>query len=419
MNKTIFSILILLVLSLLIGCTSSQNNDSGNIIDNTISTTDEYGKLIEANMKFSFNFLSTMINDKKISDNGEMKTNVFVSPLSISTALAMAYNGAMEDTKSEMAKTLQINNIDTESVNKSFQYLINIMQKDKSVETSIANSLWSRKDVSFNEAYFNNMKTYYNAKVSPLDFLDPKSVDIINNWVNEKTKGKIKKLLDELSPDAILYILNAIYFKGQWTKTFDKNKTYESNFNLENGTTKKAMMMNTSKEDYTYMENDDFQLVALPYGKEENVKMYIFLPKQCKKICDIVKNFDYNLWKKTKDSMYKTRIDYLAIPKFKIEFERTINDDLVNMGMGIAFSDGANFKNIADMDLCISKVIHKAIVEVNEEGTEAAAVTGVVVGLTSVQDTLDFIADHPFFFIIADDKTNTITFMGILNDPTV
>jgi len=414
MNKTriIIRMLILLMLPLLISCTSKANN-----IDDKISTTDGYKKVIEANSKFAFNLFSTVINDKEISANSEMKTNVFISPFSISIALAMTYNGAMEDTKLAMAKTLQIDNIDTESVNKSFQYLMNVMQKDKSVETFIANSLWGRQGIAFNETYFKDMKTYYNAQISSLDFSDPKSLDMINGWIEDNTKGKIKEMLKNLDPEAILYLINAIYFKGQWTTKFDKKDTYESNFNLEDGTTKKAMMMNINDEEYAYMENDDFQLAALPYGKEENVKMYIFLPKQGRKVFEIAKRITNDVWLDAKNKAIKTELGQLSIPKFKIEFEKLLNDELVNMGMGIAFSGGANFRNIADMYLYISKVIHKAIVEVNEEGTEAAAVTVVMVNETAIK-SINFIANHPFFFIIADDKTNTIMFMGILNNPT-
>ncbi len=460
MNKTkaIIYIALILALSILVSCNSSKQNNIDNItsatrkqkklaeikeqeklvevnnkiaemlygkeeyedIGNAISKTEEYKELTEANSTFAFNLFSTLIDNKEISANRKMKTNVFISPFSISAALTMTYNGAMGETKLAMAKTLQIDKLDTESINKSFLYLIKVLQKDKNVETSIANSLWGAKGIVFKEPFLNNMETFYNAQLTTLDFLDPISPDIINKWIEDNTKGKIKNMLKKIDPLAILYLVNTIYFKGRWTNPFDKEDTKEGNFNLENGTTKKVMMMNINDEEYNYTETETFQAIALPYGEKRTTRIYIFLPREGQKVYDLAKSFDYNLWKKTK-YMEKAKINHLSIPKFRIEFEKLLNDELINMDMGIAFSDGANFNDISDEESFISEVLHSAIIEINEEGAEASASTyieDVVTDAIEETKTIDFIADHPFLFIIDDYKTNTIMFMGILNDPT-
>jgi len=347
----------------------------------------------------------------------ETESNIFISPSSIALALSMVYNGADGGTKESMAKTLQVQDIDIAEVNRESAALINFLENpDPKVQLSIANSIWGRQGLSFNPEFLTTNQTYYKAEIKTLNFDDPNAAKTINSWVSQKTKGKIPTIVSPPIPrDMVMFLINAIYFKGTWTTEFDKKLTTQRDFNLTDGSKKKVSMMSQGGK-FPYLANDLFQAVSLPYGEKKNLSMYVFLPQ--KDLDGLVKQMDadkWNLW----ISQFQETKGTILLPKFKTEYKRELKDDLTSLGMGVAFSGGANFDKIGP-NLTISEVIHKTFVDVNEEGTEAAAVTAVGVGATAVrpvEKTFYLEVNKPFLFAIVDNQSSEILFIGTIKEP--
>ena len=348
----------------------------------------------------------------------ERDKNVFISPLSVSMALGMTYNGANGSTEDAMQGTLELVGLTNQEINESYKSLIELLiNLDPKVKFQIANSIWYRQEWTFEEVFLNLCKTYFNAEVSGLDFNDPSAPNIINGWVNENTNGKIEKILDSIDPLAVMFLINALYFKGTWTKEFDKKKTKERIFTLLDGTRKKHPMMSQSGS-YRYYKGKNFQAVSLPYGNE-TVSMYIFLPDKNSSLEEFLDDLDVENWKKWMSKFHKMN-GSIVLPRFKLEYEIVLNDVLSYLGMEVAFNPRqANFEGMCSIppNVFIQEVKHKTFVEVNEEGTEAAAVTSVRMGLTSVRRTFRIIVDRPFFCAIRDNKTGAILFMGSIVEP--
>ncbi len=368
--------------------------------------------LIEADNEFAFEIF------KEVLQNEENEKNIMISPLSISLALAMAYNGADGETKEAMENTLHLHGLSTEDINKSYQSLINaLLSVDPKVIMEIANSIWYREDFSVKEDFLNINKTYYNAEVAKLNFSDPASIDIINQWVSDKTHDKIDKIVDQISPMDVMFLINAIYFKGTWKYEFDENDTHEASFYDENGNSLSDVQMMMIKGDFNYTSNDLFHAIELPYG-QGNYSMIVMLPQSGVSIDSLVNNMNNEKWKTWMEGFYNRPDFGVFLPKFKFEFEKELEEVLTNLGMGVAFSDFADFTKInSNGGLFISSVKHKTFIEVNEEGTEAAAVTSVTISYTSIEPANEFRADHPFVFIIKEKFTNAIMFMGKVAEP--
>lgn len=345
------------------------------------------------------------------------EANIFISPASIGFALAMTMNGAAGGTRDAMAKTLGIADSGIAAVNTADSILIRRMNDSiRAVKLSVANSLWARRDVTFKEDFLQRNKRYYGADIRTLT-----SPTAINAWVAEKTNGKIPKIVDEIDSSTILFLINAIYFKGTWTKEFDKALTREVPFHLSGGATSPRPMMMQSGT-YDYFEGNGFQAVRLPYG-DGRIGMYVFLPagdSSLQRFHEGLTSEKLNTW-----------IDHLAprtgmvrFPRFRLEYEATLNRSLGALGMAVAFDPNrANFTGMIDVagaNAYIHEVKHKTFVEVNEEGTEAAAVTSVEMRLTSVmveEPPFEMIVDRPFFIAIVDRATGLILFMGSIVNP--
>ncbi len=349
--------------------------------------------------------------------------NIFISPSSISLALSMTYNGAVGETKSAMAKTLKLSDFSIEQVNQSSKNLLELLDDpDSKVQIDIANSIWARKGVEFKQSFLDVNQKYYSAKVTTLDFSQEDAVDIMNKWVSDNTVGKIPTIITPpITPAAVMYLINAIYFNGTWSYEFDSKLTEEGEFTSFDGSKHTKPMMHQTREDFSYLETDDFQAVELPYGEKKRLGMYVFLPKK-----DSTAFFnglaadDWNSWV----SKFKTKEGALILPKFKIEYGQKLNATLEKLGMKIAFSPDADFSNIADASgvggFYISNVMHKSFIDVNEEGTEAAAATSVEMkfGMAEQeeQDAFHMEVNKPFFFAIADQETKEIIFMGLVKN---
>ncbi|MEA5594300.1 serpin family protein [Rivularia sp. UHCC 0363] len=369
-------------------------------------------KLVSANTKFGFNLFSQLLNQ----DNTK---NIFVSPSSIALALAMTYNGASGSTQTAMAKALEFQGMNLQQINSAGAKLkASLENPDSKVTLNVANSLWADKNASLKPDFIQKNQQFYQAKVTNLDFARTDAPDKINNWVKENTQGKIEKIVDKIDPDQVLFLLNAIYFKGSWTKEFKPEETANFPFYLLSGQEKQHPMMSQSG-DYRYYENAQFQAVSLPYGDNGRISFYIFLPKQNSNLNSFYENLNAANWE-TWISQFGKREGFVRLPRFKMDYEATLNDALSALGMGEAFRKEANFSSMGT-NLKIGKVKHKTFVEVNEEGTVAAATTSVGIELLSAQppsqQPFEMIVNRPFFCAIRDNQTQSILFMGSIVEP--
>ncbi len=352
----------------------------------------------------------------------ERDKNVFISPLSVSMALGMTYNGANGSTEDAMQGILELGGLTNQEVNESYKSLIELLiGLDSKVKFQIANSIWYRQEWTFEEVFLNLCGTYFNAEVSGLDFNDPNAPNIINGWVDENTNGKIKEIVDApINPLTVMFLINAIYFKGTWTYEFDVSKTKDDLFTLPDGS-KKACKMMIQSNDFQYFSNADFQAIDLPYG-DGGFRMTVFLPRPEKNIDDLIAELGAENWDLWMNSFSKHG-GTLELPRFKLKYEIKLNDILKALGMGIAFDpDQADFTGMykGTYKLYIDKVKHKTFVEVNEEGTEAAAVTSVEIAFTSIGPSgFTMRVDRPFIFVIRENQSNTMLFIGKIVEPTL
>lgn len=344
---------------------------------------------------FDFDLYERVRNERK----GE---NVFLSPASVYFALAMAYNGSGGTTREAMAKVLRAEGLTLEDLNKSIANLLKSLSDiDPKVQLAIANSLWIRKDQKFQEGFAKRLKETFRAEAATMD-----SAATINDWVKKNTGGKIEKIIDDIDPEVLAYLINAVYFKGAWTVEFDKKETRDLPFTKLDGSKAQKPMMHR-KGDLEVLQTKSFDAVRLPYGKNGRMKLYVFVPKD-------FENFRLE-WK----DEFRKREAEVTLPRFKLEFEIELKKVLSEMGMGVAFSDSADFRAMfVDQEAKISRVIHKTYVDVNEEGTEAAAVTAIEMKPTSaVQDPIHIKADRPFVVVLRDDTTKTNLFIGAIVNP--
>lgn len=354
---------------------------------------------------------------KKLLAYQEDNSNVILSPTSAALALAMTYNGADSTTKTAMEESLKKEGFTAEEINTIYKNLMNgLISVDKKVTLNIANSIWYRDNFYVEQEFINTNQNFYSAEVKALDFGSPSAIDIINNWVEEKTNDKIKDIIKQISPNTVMFLINAIYFNGIWTYEFDEERTENSDFFLSDGSTVKVPTMYL-EENLMYSENEIFSSVELFYGAG-NYSMIILLPNNDKSTGDIVNELTKETWDDWNNSYNEEEV-LVALPKFKFEFEDSLNNPLIDMGMGIAFNpDEADFSKInPDQDIFISMVKQKAYIDVNEKGTEAAAATVVEMELTAIPDKKYFIVSRPFMFVIKEKDTNAIIFIGRVMRP--
>lgn len=345
--------------------------------------------------------------------------NTVISPLSIRIAMAMVTEGASADTRSEMQEVLELD----ENSKTSYRELLQDILNQEDITLNIANSVWSREGLEFKPEYMNILDRYYYAEATSLDFSDTSSVDIINNWVDEKTEGKIDSILEDINPRAILYLINAIYFNADWTEQFTEEYTREKDFTLKDGSKIKTDLMYMSS-DFQYQENKKFQAVELPYGEEKRFVMRVYLPKEGITIDSFINDLtqeDINKWK----NRFDLREGDLELPKFKTEYTQKLNSVLEALGIEKAFNESqANFENmiiIEGEDVYISEVKHRTYIDVSERGTEAAAVTSVGMVATGMPlkepKRFEMVVNRPFFFTIDDKEKNETLFMGVILNP--
>jgi serine protease inhibitor len=366
--------------------------------------------LVDANTEFAFSMFRKLAGE----DAGQ---NIFISPLSILLALAMTYNGAVGETADAMADAMEFSGMEMEELNRGFSNLIiSIINADSDVEISIANSIWQRSDFKPEKDFIDTNKKYYNSEVRKLDFSKADAPDVINSWISDATREKITKMIDRIPQDAVMYLINAIYFKGDWTYPFEEDATFDDDFYHADGSTKKVPMMHMQQH-FQYGKGDGFAVIRLPYGQEK-LAMYVMLPDKGVDIDSLLYDMDQEKWNSVISGLSDTEVS-LAMPKYRMEYGiKTLNDALTSLGMGIAFTPDADFSAISK-GIFISRVLHKAVIEVNEKGSEAAAATVVemVESAMPMEEIVEFIVDRPYLFTISDDRTGSIMFMGKVMDP--
>lgn len=412
-NKKGMAILLLLLYTILLISTAGCNPLSRPTYAEPAESVDE--RLVAANTAFAFNLLQVLRNETP-------NENLFISPASISLALAMTYNGAAGDTAAAMAEVLQWNGMSQEEINGAFADLYTILQNpDPKVELAIANSLWARKGVEFYESFLQKNRDYYQAEVATLDFDSPDAATTINRWVEKQTKGRIKDMVEPpIDPLTVLYLINAIYFKAEWSVPFNPRQTMDLPFNLPDGSSKEHPFMLRSGQ-FQHLTGDGFRAVAIPYGKTKRLSMYIFLPDEELNL-EIFYNQltpeNWNLWLQS----FRETEGSVGLPRFAFEYEASLNKALKSLGMGVAFDeDLADFSTMRSVSptIYIGNVKHKTFIEVNEKGTEAAAATKVEMKTKSTAplESFSMVMNRPFSFSIVDNKTNSILFIGSVNNP--
>lgn len=394
------------------GTTTTPKTPTPMAVPNNIPSGDINQKLVAANTRFGFKLFSQI-------QKQQANKNIFISPSSVAMALTMAYNGSAGETQQAMTKALELQGLTLEEINKSNNLLKQTLTNaDPQVKLAIANSLWANQQITLNPDFLQKNQQYYNAEISKLNFSDPASVGKINNWVKNQTNGKITEIVDQLQPDQILWLINAIYFKGNWSEPFAKEATKERPFTLLDGSKKQLPLMSQSGR-YQYLENDQFQAISLPYGTGQ-MSFYVFLPKTGKTLDSFYNSLNAQTWEQWM-KQFRSQQGSVSLPRFKLEYDITLNESLKALGMTPAFNrQQADFSGISNIKASIDEVKHKTFVEVNEEGTEAAAVTGIGIRATSAPPAgkpFEIIVDRPFFSAIRDNKTGTILFMGSIVDP--
>lgn len=372
-----------------------------------------YKMQVENNNRFTFELFSDL-------NSGE--SNLFLSPFSVSTALVMTYEGARNKTRTEMADVLHFPD-DAKTINENFKNLISDTQKSTNPKfylLNIANSVWTQKDYKFLHSFFISIEKYYHAKVESVNFKTKNDRESarkkINHWTAEKTNDKIKNLLDKtsLDGDTKMVLVNAVYFLAKWDKAFKKTLTKSDTFFGLRQNAKKDFMH--TKKRMKYAENKGVKMLEIPY-KNKRASMIILMPDTSADF----NNFSANLNLTYFNNLYKNTEYHnvqLTLPKFKIEYKKDLAKTLYNAGMHRAFTNRADFSGMTcKKELRIDKVIHQTFINVDESGTEAAAATAVVMKrITSVNpsDLIDFKADHPFVFLIKENETGSILFIGQL-----
>ena len=370
-------------------------------------------EIIQADNQFGLDLF------KQLADTGYAENNIMISPLSVSQALCMAYNGADGETKTAFEETLHFTDMTMEDVNQSAQNLTKaLLSVDPKVTLNIANSIWYKDNFAVENDFIERNQTFYDAVVKPVDFNSSQTVNKINNWVDDKTNGKIDKIIDQLSPLDRMILINAIYFKGEWRNQFKKEKTETDQFHLETWGTVDVPMMHTTGN-YPYFENEILDALEMSYGRG-NFSMVVLLPKEGYRVNDILDTLSAEVWKSWEDQFYVSNDVPVLFPKFKFKYESSLVKVLSALGLSVAFDADADFSGInKNTDLHISEVMHKTFIQVDEEGTEAAAVTSVTIGTTSVGPGMPFVADHPFVFMIKEKYTHAILFIGVMANPEI
>ncbi|OKZ07221.1 MAG: serpin [Bacteroides oleiciplenus] len=406
LKKTIAA---LSLLSILAACQNDENPSKPEPKPRKdISLTRVEQSLLDANTDFAFRFFSQVCNTE------DEKPNVFVSPLSASLCLSMISNGASGNTLTEMQDVLGFpaSSFSLDDLNNYNQKLTTaLLDLDNTTQLGIANSIWVKQGFKVYDSFVNVNKQMYDAQVQELDFTSPTAKDVINRWCAEQTNDCIKEVIKVIPANARMYLLNALYFKGIWASQFEKSATRQENFTNSDGTQQKVNMMNQT-EMFNYTKNSTFSIAELPYGNEA-FSMVILLPSGGKTLDESLSELTSENWKEWNSNMAGKQLQ-VKLPRFKVEYDKTLIDDMIAMGMKDAFDGNkADFSKMSAAELYVGILQQFTYINVDEEGTEAAAVTvGGMLDSAGLPVTIPFYVDSPFAFMIKEKSTGAILFMG-------
>ena len=371
----------------------------------TVKLTAAQQAQVENSNEFAWKFF------KEVS-KGEQQ-DVFVSPLSVTYALGMLSNGAVGDTQKEILEGLEFRSGKVEDINSlCHQLMIESPKLDKSTQLSMANAVVVNKKIQLQPTFQNVVKKQYDALVASKDFGSPATLSFINQWASDHTQGMVPKILERINPDGVSYLLNALYFKGIWYRQFDKKRTQQESFTQADGKKLSVKMMH-QKERFLAAENDNYQTVVLPYGNG-SYEMVVLLPREGKDLSNLLQTMDAKKWKDNLKNTYSSEVD-LKLPRFTSAYTRELNDVLKLLGMNAMFDPSkANLTKMSAVSSFVSMVLQKAKIEVDEEGSKAAAVTVIETAPTAVAPSkpILFHANRPFMYAIVEHSTGTIFFMG-------
>lgn len=348
---------------------------------------------------------------------GKRDGNVVVSPLSVSMALGMTLNGARAGTLEAMRSSLGLQGMTETQINEAYRGVIDLLQGlDPKVSFGVANSIWYRSGFQARAEFLDLNRRFFDADATAIDFSDPGAAGTINGWVEEKTKGRIKTIVPDPIPSAlVMYLINAIHFKGAWSTRFDPAKTREADFRRPDGSTVRAQMMNRNGK-VSYLSNERYSAIDLPYG-DGGFSMTVLLPAEGRSADELLAGMDAGEWADLPSRFTEQEVP-VSLPKFTVEYGEMLNNVLKGLGMSVAFSGAADLSGIAGEpgELYISEVRHKTFIEVNEEGTEAAAATSVGISRTSLGPSMN--VNRPFIFAIREHHSGAVLFIGKIADPT-
>jgi len=405
MKKILFVIAITSVFAF--GCTVLDDVQTVNDGTGPILLSTELQKRVAQDNEFALDMLRNTIKEAD-------ESNVFISPLSVSIALGMARNGADGSTRTEMETALRMSGLSADKINQYYSIMLDSLPTaDSKTTLKIANSIWYRNGFQMKRPFLDINASFFKAEIRSLDFSGVGAVDTINNWCALKTNNLINEVINEIPEMAMMYLINAVYFKGQWTYQFEKKRTYQTNFTDELGHLTEVNMMNRI-DTFAYYRDADGEYLDLPYGNGA-FSMTVILPSTGKTTGDVLENLSTEHLNTALRNLKKQKVA-VSIPRFKAECKYELSAPLKAMGMKKAFEETADFSKICDDVLFISSIIHKTYVEVTEEGTEAAAVTVVEFETTSMPDYPIFCANKPFLFLIREKGTGVILFAGKMGD---
>ncbi len=410
MKTTLFSNTVICFTSILLAAISCKSTSvNPNPGSGTASELRVSAPFADQTTQFAFD-----ATKRVVAQEGQAK-NVFISPLSLHIALGMVLNGANGQTAQEIQKALKLDAQTLTEANTTYQNLLeNLPGVDPAVTLTVANSVWYRNTYQVENTFQDLLKQTFKAQVSAQDFNDPATVSKINNWASEQTKGRIPKVIEQIQPDNIMFLLNALYFKGDWQYPFSVDNTMNAPFKLASGQSTTVRMMRLEANLKRFFQAN-YQAIEFPYGTGK-FAMTVLLPSESTTADALISSLTSAEWAKIQKGMLLGKID-IGLPKFTLNYDILLNKVLSDMGMPTAFTDRADFTKINNKGgLTLSFVKQNTFVAVDEKGTEAAAVTSVGVVTTSVQ--LPTLIDRPFVFIIHEKTTGTILFTGKIADPT-
>lgn len=346
--------------------------------------------------------------------------NLLISPLSVAMALSMAYNGAAGETQAAMAEVLQLQGLDLDRINQGNQALMQrLAATEPEIDLALANGLWMNQNLPVDPDFVAAMTQYYGSEVASVDFADASISSQINRWVSDQTRGHIPTLVDQIDPDQLLLLVNALYFRGDWTTEFDPALTADRPFTLTNGNTIQHPAMQRQGS-FQYLATDQWQAVSLPYGEQETLSFEVILPAEGVDLSEVVAQLTAEDWA-TWMGQFRRREGLVQLPRFTTAYETDLIPALTSLGMGVAFTDTADFSGLTSLSAAINQVRHKTTLEITESGAEASAATVVDIMPTSIavepEQPFELRVNRPFIVALRDRPTGTLLFVGAIADP--